>query len=99
LGVKQVLRFERIRYEGARATHGAVRATSPERFSFIATREGDTLRLDVRVKDALGTKMRASGFRRVFLQMRGQFALTGRLLGETVADSGMGFFETYVIAQ
>jgi hypothetical protein len=40
--------------------------------------------------------MGAGGFRRVFLQMRGRFTLHGRLLGETVADSGQGFFETYV---
>jgi hypothetical protein len=40
--------------------------------------------------------MGTSGFRRIFLQMRGHFTASGRLLGETVADSGSGFFETYV---
>jgi hypothetical protein len=29
--------------------------------------------------------------------MRGRFTLTGIVAGEAVADSGMGFFETYVL--
>lgn len=95
LGVKQVLRFDRIRYEGSRRVSGEVRATSPERFGLVATREADTLRLEGHVTDALGTEMGTGTFRRVFLQMRGRFTLSGRLLGEAVADSGMGFFETY----
>jgi hypothetical protein len=96
LGVKQVLRFDRIQYLGERKTSGQVRATAPTRFSLLATRESDSLRLDVRVVDALGTEMGAGGFRRVFLQMRGSFTVTGNLLGQTLADSGTGFFETYV---
>jgi hypothetical protein len=40
--------------------------------------------------------MGAGDFRRVFLQMRGSFVLTGRVAGQTVSDSGMGFFETYL---
>jgi hypothetical protein len=95
LGVKQVLRFDRIHYEGNRKTSGVVRASAPAQFGLLASRDSDTLRLDVRVVDALGTEMGAGGFRRVFLQMRGSFKVTGRLLGETLADSGAGFFETY----
>lgn len=97
LGVKQVLRFRRIHYHGARPAAGAGKATSPAGFELLAGREADTLRLDVRVTDALATRMSASGFRRIFLQMRGRFTFRGQLLGETVADSGMGFFETYVL--
>ena len=97
LGVKQVLRFNRIDYQGKRETSGGVRANAPARFSLLASRESDTLRLDVHVVDALGTEMSAGGFRRVFLQMRGRFSLKGRLLGRTLADSGAGFFETYVL--
>jgi hypothetical protein len=96
LGVRQVLRFSRIDYTGARPAFGANGSVAPERFTLLASRDADTLRLAVTVEDALGTSMGASGFRRVFLQMRGRFALQGRLLGETVADSGSGFFETYV---
>jgi hypothetical protein len=97
LGVKQVLRFDRIEYRGSRPAKGAGALTSPHRFDLLATRESDTLRLGVQVEDALGTRITTSGFRRGFLQMRGRFKLSGRLLGETVADSGRGFFETYVI--
>jgi hypothetical protein len=97
LGVKQVLRFDRIDYQGKQETAGGLRANAPARFSLLATRESDTLRLDVHVVDALGTQMSAGGFRRVFLQMRGRFTLEGRLFGRTLADSGTGFFETYVL--
>ena len=88
LGVKQVLRFDRILYQGAR----------PDRFTLVGTREADTVRIDVQVADVLATGMRASKFRRLFLQMQGRFRLVGRVAGETVADSGTGFFETYVPA-
>ena len=96
LGVKQVLRFGRIAYRGSLPASGAAGATSPQRFCIVAGRESDTLRLDVRVVDALATEMGTGGFRRVFLQMRGLFSLSGRVLGQAVADSGTGFFETYV---
>jgi hypothetical protein len=96
LGVLQVLRFDRIDYQDATSPSGPVGATAPARFGLVATRESDTLRLEMRVTDALGTEMGTSGFRRVFLQMRGRFTLDGKLLGQTVADSGMGFFETYL---
>jgi hypothetical protein len=95
-GVKQVLRFDRIDYQGAVRLRGTDPLTSPRRFQLVATRERDSVRLNVEVQDALGTVMNASSLRRAFLQMRGRFTLSGRLLGETVSDSGMGFFETYV---
>jgi hypothetical protein len=95
-GVMQVLRFDRIDYQGARPAAGTGRFTSPERFDLLAVRERDTLRLGVEVEDALSTEMKSGGFRRGFLQMRGHFTLSGQLLGKTVADSGAGFFETYV---
>jgi hypothetical protein len=96
LGVEQVLRFDTIHYRGSRGAAGRSGASAPANFSLEATRDADTLRLDVQVLDALGTSMRESRFQRVFLQMRGHFVLTGRLLGEAVADTGSGFFETYV---
>jgi hypothetical protein len=96
LGVAQVLRFDRIHYRGSHSATGASRTSAPARFSLQATRDADTLQLNVQVVDALGTTMGESRFRRVFLQMRGHFVLTGRLLGRMVADSGAGFFETYV---
>jgi hypothetical protein len=96
MGVKQVLRFTDIRYEGRRRVAGAKSASAPDRFSLIATHEEDSVRLSVSVVDALGTNMKAGNFRRIFLQMRGSFELAGRVAGQTVADSGMGFFETYL---
>ena len=95
-GVKQVLRFSRISYSGSRAAAGARGQVAPARFTLLATRESDSLRLSVNVADALGTEMGTSGFRRVFLQMRGRFTLAGTLLGQEVTDTGNGFFETYV---
>jgi hypothetical protein len=96
LGVMQVLRFDKIDYQGSRRAAGKGRLTSPQRFDLLATRELDTVRLSVEVEDALATDMRTIGFQRGFLQMRGKFILSGRLLDQAVADSGMGFFETYV---
>jgi hypothetical protein len=96
LGVKQVLRFDDIHYRGSRGAAGRPGTTAPSSFSLEAARDADTLRLEVEVLDALGTSMGESRLPRVFLQMRGRFTLTGRLLGESVADTGSGFFETYV---
>ena len=96
LGVKQVLRFSSITYEGSQPVTGSARARAPTRFSLTATRDADSVRLEVSILDALATEMTAGEFRRVFLQMRGRFELKGRVAGEAVADSGMGFFETYV---
>jgi hypothetical protein len=96
LGVKQVLRFGRIDYEGSRAVAGATRGKAPASFSLVASREADTVRLDVQVFDALATEMTASKFKRIFLQMRGRFTVAGSVAGKVIADSGTGFFETYV---
>jgi hypothetical protein len=97
LGVKQVLRFSTISYEGRRPPAGSGRTKAPTRFSLTAIRDADSVRLAVTVVDALATEVEAGEFRRVFLQMRGRFKLDGTVAGEVVADSGMGFFETYVV--
>ena len=73
---------------------GTVR--SPERFEVVAARDADTVRLRVGVTDAQATRMAAAGLSRYFLQMRGRWRLEGRIGGEAVADSGVGFFETFV---
>lgn len=96
LGVRQVLRFSTIEYEGKLPAAGGAAATAPRRFRLTSTREADTVLVHVEVRDALATEMAAGEFRRVFLQMRGHFRLAGKIAGDTVADSGMGFFETYV---
>lgn len=97
LGVRQILRFKTIRYSGARPVAQAAGVTAPQRLELVAARGADTLRLAVDVADALaGRGVQAGGLDRHFLQMRGRFVLMGRIAGEAVADSGTGFFETYV---
>jgi hypothetical protein len=96
LGVLQVLRFGRIRYEGSRAAVGAAGVTAPSRFHLLGTREADSVSLSVRVRHAFATDMSAASFRRVFLQMRGDFDLQGRVGGRDLHDRGEGFFETYL---
>jgi hypothetical protein len=96
MGVRRVLRFGKIDYQGARPADGGTGALAPERFTLTGTWEADTVTLSVEVEHALGTEMEAASFRRTFLQMRGRFQVTGRVLGETLRDRGQGFFETYL---
>ena len=96
LGVRQVLRFGRIAYEGAQPVAGTPVGTAPRRFMLTGTRGADSVRLVVDVEHALATDMSASSFRRRFLQMRGRFELRGTVAGRAVSDTGRGFFETYV---
>jgi hypothetical protein len=94
-GMRQVLRFNAIAYEGRQLAREGD-ASAPERFALVAARGGDTVRLDVGVTEALASRARTEGFSRYFLQMSGHFTLSGRIAGAAVADSGTGFFETYV---
>jgi len=96
LGVKQILRARDIRYGGRMRASGEPGVAAPSQFAFTAAREADTLRVRVRVTDAFATRQGSAGFERVFLQLRGRFVLEGRVGGAGVADSGGGFFETYV---
>jgi hypothetical protein len=96
LGVRRVLRFGRIQYRGSRPADGLRGARAPERFTLAGTWDSDTVTLSVEVDHALATEAAASSHRRVFLQMRGRFELSGSLLGDPVRDRGQGFFETYL---
>lgn len=96
LGVRRVLRFRRIEYQGARPADGVRAVSAPARFALVSAWEADTVTLRVRVAHALATDMSAGSFRRTFLQMRGAFALEGRIAGTPVSDEGEGFFETYL---
>jgi hypothetical protein len=95
LGVRQVLPFDHLAYDGAVPAEGAAGASAPARFSLIAKRGADSVRLAVDVEHALATDMTASAFGRRFIQMRGRFLLSGRVAGMEVSDTGRGFFETY----
>jgi hypothetical protein len=97
LGVRQVLRFDRIHYRRNRSAAGSFAAPAPTSFSIMASRESDSLRLRVRVIEALPTRMETGAYQRTFFQMRGELRLDGRLSGTMIADSGAGFFETYVL--
>jgi hypothetical protein len=96
LGMRQALRFDTIAYRGSRPANGLAGVSAPEHFRLLASRGADTVRVEVEVEDALASEMAAVTFQRAFLQMRGSFTLMGKLSGETVADTGQGFFETYV---
>jgi hypothetical protein len=96
LGVRQFLRLSAIDYRGARQVAGLPGARAPESFGLVASRLADTVRLEVDVVDALATGMNVGGMRLAFLQMRGSFRMAGKVEGKEIADTGMGFFETYV---
>ena len=96
LGVRQILRFGAIDYRGAQPAWGLRGALAPEKFDLVASRLADTVRLEVDVVDAVATGMNIGGMRRAFLQVRGNFRMAGKVEGREVADSGAGFFETYV---
>lgn len=94
LGVRQVLRFRQIAFAGQRPAGGAG-GSAPERFTLVAARDADTVRLAVQVLSAQATRTGAAGMSRRFLQLRGRFRVEGRVAGVPLADEGLGFFETY----
>ena len=96
LGIRRVLRFGDIQYDGSRRADGLPAVQAPERFTLVGTWEADTVRLSVEVDHALASEVAASPRERVFLQMRGSFELSGRVLEERVHETGEGFFETYL---
>ena len=99
LGVRQVLRSQRIEYTGAMPLANGGGVPAPTAFTFLAARGEDTVRVRVDVREAAGTLMGTSGFRRYFLQMRGTFHLAGVMGGTPVEESGDGFFETWLSSE
>jgi len=96
LGIRQVLRFARIEYAGSLPAEGCAGVVAPARFHLTAARDDDSLAVSVDVLRAQASPVGLGGRRRVFLQLRGAFRVSGRLLGQAVTDSGLGFFETFV---
>ncbi len=96
LGVRQALRFNRIDYRDFKPAPTAPAAMVPTRFELLARNQADTVRLAVQVQHQNVTPGGQGSRRHYFVQMRGAFTLTGRIAGRMVADSGSGFFETYV---
>jgi hypothetical protein len=89
LGIRRILRFRAIAYERDPRTR------VPAQFRLVATRDPDTVALTVDVLRAQATPTPVAGRLRVFLQLRGAFRVSGSLSGAAVADSGLGFFETF----
>jgi hypothetical protein len=94
LGIREVLRFATVTYEGSMPAFGAG-GTAPARLHLTARRGHDSLRVDVRVISAQSTAARQPGGR-TFLQLGGFWTLSGVLEDRQVSDSGSGFFETFV---
>jgi len=95
LGVRQILRAGEVSYQRAVAS-AATAGGYPTGFSFVATRDADTVRVTARIADVQATGRTAAGMGLSFLQMRGVFELEGKVGGVAVKDEGTGFFETYV---
>ena len=96
LGVEQIYRFDAVERFGKRDVPGMPGIVAPDSMQFIASRGDDTLRVVIHVTDVAASRSMAAGPDRVFLQMRGRWRLRGRAARATIADSGTGFFETWV---
>ena len=95
LGVLQVYRFEAVERVGARPISGVPGVLAPDSLRLLAIRRGDTVRVTVAVDAAAATPSRGLSIKQWFLQLRGHWWLSGRALGQVVADSGTGFFEIW----
>lgn len=95
-GVAQVYRFESVERLGERAVPGMPGVMAPDSLRLIATAAADTLRVAIRIDEATGSISGTTGPGIVFLQMRGHWRASGSAGGVAVADSGSGFFETWI---
>jgi hypothetical protein len=102
LGFAGIFRPQRITYEEGREVCVAGRTVKmPRRALLFDARGTDTLRIELEIEDAVATPMRvrrptASGEdSRVFIQMKGQARLSGRLDGRALSGAGTGFFESW----
>lgn len=96
LGVRQIFRAREVRYQGTHPLSARYGVKAPASFSFLASRDEDTVRVTARIADFQATARTPAAAGRSFLQMRGSFALEGTVGGMAVKDEGSGFFETYV---
>ena len=96
LGVRQIFRTARIRYRGTRPVTDSPGVMAPAGFDFDAVRDADRITVRATIADVHATGRPGAGGLVYFLQMRGLFTVKGVVSGQVVADSGSGFFETYV---
>jgi hypothetical protein len=112
LGFRAVFRPKAILYEDGRLARAGERSVAvPSRAVLFDERDGDTLRIELTIEDAIATDTRAqrrevlgagSGQPSIgevanpyFIQMKGTARVSGRLDGEPVTGTGTGFFETF----
>jgi hypothetical protein len=112
LGFRAVFRPKVIAYEDGRMARAGERSVAvPSRAVLFDERDGDTLRIELTIEDAIATDTRSqrreilgagSGQPSIgemsnpyFIQMKGTARISGRLDGERVTGTGTGFFETF----
>ena len=102
LGFAGIFRPQRITYEEGREVRVDGRTIRmPRRALLFDARGADTLRIELDIEDAAATPMRGrrrdapSANSRVFIQMKGQALLSGRLSGRPLNGTGAGFFESW----
>ena len=111
LGFRAVFRPKLIAYTDSgsvRVAGGQLHV--PLRAMFEDTRGKDTLRIDITIEDAIATDTRpgkavkegergdplgSQKRRPYFIQMKGTARISGRLDGQPLSGTGIGFFETY----
>lgn len=96
LGVQQVYRFDEVVRVGAQPVPGSSGLTAPDSLRLVATSGTDSLRLDIRLLGGAASPAATPGVDRLFLQLRGHWRLAGSVAGRVVADTGSGFFETWL---
>lgn len=96
LGVRQVYRFGEVRRHGDRPVPGAPSVRAPDSLTILATRGDDTVRVGISILDVAASRSGTAGMSRVFLQMRGRWAVEGTAAGQPLRDGGLGFFETWL---
>lgn len=94
LGVQQVFRFDQVERVGGASPSST--AALPDTLRLVATSGSDTVRLVVALQGGAATPSPTAGGDRFFLQLRGHWRLQGTVAGAVVADSGRGFFETWL---
>ncbi|HEY3934519.1 MAG TPA: hypothetical protein VGL65_07850 [Gemmatimonadales bacterium] len=95
-GIEQIYRFSAVTPIGRHPATGMAGVEAPDSLRIIARRLDDSLQVTIAVDDATASMSAAAGGDRAFLQLRGKWVARGTAVGSAVADSGSGFFETWV---
>lgn len=96
LGVRQVYRFTRVESTDFQPVKGQRGVRAPGSLRIVAARYADTVVVAIKVLDVHATQLGNEGPGRVFLQMRGEWTISGTAAGDPVSDQGTGFFETWI---